>query len=116
MVNKSKIVAQVTLALLEELTEQGTRDLTTMRLSDIEDEVYGVVDTVGKRLVRGLLEDQARQDQAETCPDCGGGLQDKPPEEKSLTLRRGDVAWKQPVKRCGACRRDFFPSSGDVGN
>jgi hypothetical protein len=116
MVFKSQVVAQVSQALLDELTERGTRDLTTMRLSDIEDEVYGLVDSVSQRLVRGLLEDQASQDQVQTCPCCDGPLHDKPPEEKSLLLRRGDVAWQQPVKRCGACRRDFFPSGEAVGD
>jgi len=115
MMNRTKIVAQVSQALLDELTAGGTRDLTQMRLTDIEDEVYGLVDTVGNRLVRGLLEDQADQDHVEACPRCGGCLEDKPPEEKSLTVRRGDVAWQQPIKRCGHCRRDFFPSSGDAG-
>jgi len=116
MVNERQVVAQVSQALLAELTEDGTRDLTQMRLADIENEVYSLVDKVGGRLVRGLLEDQANEASADACPVCGRTLQEKPPEEKLLMLRRGEVAWQQPVTRCQECRRDFFPSSGDAGN
>jgi len=116
MSNRQRTVAQVSQALLDELTEKGTRDLTATRLSQIEEAVYGLVDEVTERVVRGVLEDQAGQSKAiDTCPRCGGGFEDQEDQAKSLKLRRGQVEWQQPVKRCPRCRRDFFPSGEGVG-
>jgi len=115
MANYDQLVAQVSQELLEELTEGGTRDFTQTRLSQMEEEVYGLVDRVSERLLRGMLEDQSQQAEADCCPCCQGPLADRPPDGKPIQMQRCEVQWSKPVKRCPKCRRDFFPSGGDDG-
>ena len=61
MANHDQLVAQVSQQLLEELTEGGTRDFTQTRLSQMEEEVYGLSDRISGRLLQGMLEDQSQQ-------------------------------------------------------
>lgn len=117
MANESQWIAQISQQLLDELTAGGTRDLTQVPLRQMEEEVYAAADWVSQRVVRGMLEDQAVQAEAECCPRCQSPLDDRPPpaQEQPIQLQRFDVQWKQPVKRCPKCRRDFFPSGEDAG-
>lgn len=115
MATNSQLIAQISQELLDELTAGGTRDLTQVRLSQMEAEVYGLADRISERLLRGMVEDQSFQDQTARCPCCQGPLEDRPPDAKSLQLKRCSIQWEQPIKRCPKCRRDFFPSSGDAG-
>jgi hypothetical protein len=112
---KDQLVAQVSQELLDELTDNGTRDLTEVRLSQMEAEVYQAADRISQRVLRGILEDQSGQAQADCCPCCHSPLEDRPPDEKPIKMQRCEVQWCKPVKRCLKCRRDFFPSGGDVG-
>jgi transposase len=94
------------------LTESGTRDLRATGLAEMEDELCQVADELVRQLLPTLLRRQATQvaEGAECCPRCGGALDEKPDRTTPLETRRGRVSWKQPVRRCKTCRRDFFPS------
>ncbi|OYV85691.1 MAG: hypothetical protein B7Z73_13080 [Planctomycetia bacterium 21-64-5] len=83
----------------------------------MEDEACEVADELVRQLLPNLLRRQAAQvaDETECCPRCGGALDEKPDRTTPLATRRGRVHWKQPVRRCEACRRDFFPSGQSVG-
>ena len=116
MFQRTKITAEMTQRLLDELTGGGERDLSQLRIDDLEAEVYELMDQVSMRVIRGVLEDQAEGCGVQQCPRCNGPLVDKPPEEKSLSAARGELTWKQPVKRCQSCRCDFFPSSEGHGD
>jgi hypothetical protein len=116
MAENNRLVAQISQQLLDELTAGGTRDLTEVTLDQMEREVYAAADRVSHRVLRGMLEDQALQAQAECCPCCGSSLEDRPPGVgEPMQLQRFDMQWEQPVKRCKKCRRDFFPSGEDAG-
>ena len=118
MFQRRKLTAQMSQELIELLTDGGRRDLRQLRMDDLEEEVYGLVDEITQRTLRGVVEDQAQVCPSDwvNCPKCGQVLVDKPPEEKSLLSQRGEIVWRQPVKRCTACRCDFFPSSQSVGD
>lgn len=93
------------------LSEQGSRDFRDTRLSELEDELCEAADLLVRQILPVLLRQQAQQVRdGEGCPQCGGRLDEKPDQTTSLETRRGRVHWKQPVRRCQACRRDFFPS------
>ncbi len=113
--NKSVSVASVSQQLLDEITEGGKRDLTAMTLTDIEREVYQLMDLVGERVLRGVVEDQAIQIETTHCPKCKSELVDAPGQERSIKLKRNTLTWLQPVKRCQKCRCDFFPSGASIG-
>lgn len=115
MAANAALIAQISQELLDELTAGGTRDLTEVNLSQMEREAHEAADRVTQRLLQGMLEDQASQARADCCPCCQGPLKDQPPDERPLILQRCQVQWKQPVKRCPKCRRDFFPSGDHDG-
>lgn len=116
MANNSRLIARISQDLLDELTAGGTRDLREVTLSQMEREVYQAADRVSQRVMQGMLEDQAAQADQPCCPGCQSPLEDRPPGEgEPMQLQRFSVQWKQPVKRCLKCRRDFFPSGENVG-
>ena len=116
MFRRTKLTAAMSQELMDELTDHGRRDLSQLRMDDLEREAYELVDAITRRAVRGVLEDQVHACEMTHCPQCGRELEDKPPEEKTLTTQRGEVTWNQPVKRCLACRCDFFPSGPGLGD
>lgn len=115
MFRRTQMTAAMSQELMDELTDHGRRDLSQLRMDDLESEVYELVDAITRRAVRGVLEEQVQSCQMSQCPKCGRELVDKPPEEKTLTTQRGEVTWNQPVKHCRTCRCDFFPSGPSVG-
>jgi uncharacterized protein with PIN domain len=115
--NENELVQRVSTMLLDELTRGGNRDLTTMRLDDLENEVFGLADRVSRCVAESLLREQANHLSKEKmlCPCCQKELVPKPSRERTLQLRRGESQWEEPAWRCPSCRRDFFPSVGGDG-
>lgn len=60
-----------------------------------------------RRRGEGLAEEEA-------CPECGRSGK-VVAEDRTLLLRRGEVAWAEPKSRCARCRRDFFPLASSPG-
>jgi hypothetical protein len=116
MFRRAKMTAAMSQELMDELTDHGRRDLSRLRMDDLESEVYALVDAITRRTVQGVLEDQTHACHMRHCPQCGRLLEDKPPHEKTLLTQRGEVTWNQPVKHCTACRCDFFPSGAGLGD
>ncbi len=115
--DEQNLVERVGTILLGELTQGGKRDLAAMRLDDLENEVFGLADRVSRRVAESLLQEQANKlSQGKMlCPCCQRELVPKPPEQRTLLLRRGEAQWEEPAWRCPSCRRDFFPSVGGDG-
>ena len=116
MFRRTKMTAAMSQELMDELTDFGRRDLSQLRMDDLESETYELVDAVTRRAVQGVLEDQTRACGMEDCPRCGRHLEDKPPQKKTLLTQRGEGTWNQPVKHCATCRCDFFPAGPGVGD
>ena len=115
--DKQDLVERVSAMLLGELTQGGNRDLGTMRLDDLESEVFGLADRVSRRVAESLLQEQADalNRKPMLCPCCQRELVPKPSQSRTLQLRRGEAQWEEPAWRCLSCRRDFFPSVGGDG-
>ena len=115
--DEKDLVQRVSGMLLGELTEGGNRDLTTMRLDDLENDVFDLADRISRCVAEGLLQEQADglSKKNPLCPCCERELVPKPSQERTLQLRRGEAQWEEPVWRCLPCRRDFFPSVGGDG-
>lgn len=111
------LVERISAMLLGELTRGGKRDLTAMRLDDLESEVFGLADRVSRRVAESLLQEQANalNRKSMLCPCCRGELTPKPLRSRTLQLRRGEAQWEEPAWRCPSCRRDCFPSVGGDG-
>lgn len=111
------LVQRVAAILVQELTGGGSRDVTTMRVNDLEEEVFGLADRISLGVAESLLQAQSDGlgETTPRCPCCQGELVEKPPRSRRLLLRRGEAHWEEPVWRCLPCRRDFFPSVGGHG-
>jgi len=115
--DEQDLVQRVSAMLLGELTQGGKRDLGTMRLDDLESEVFGLADRVSRRVAESLLQEQADtlNRKPMLCPCCQRELVPKASQSRTLQLRRGEAQWEEPAWRCLSCRRDFFPSVGGDG-
>ena len=84
--DENDLVQRVGAMLLGELTQGGNRDLTTMRLDDLENEVFGLADRVSRCVAESLLQEQADSLSKKNmlCPCCQRELVPKPPQERTL--------------------------------
>jgi hypothetical protein len=113
------MTAQVSQQLIDLVTDNGSRDLTNLRIDDLETEMCQLVDAITCRSMTGILEDQAHACSKHShCPHCDREFDedDVSSHETKLTAKRGELKFSQPVKRCKYCRRDFFPSGPSNGD
>lgn len=103
---------QIADLVVDRLTESGTlANLGVANLEAIEEEAIISMDQVTRDVISKLLGKQAEIIEApKQCPKCGGAVEDKPSQGRSLQGRRGNVHFKTEVAHCEACRLDFFPS------
>jgi hypothetical protein len=71
--------------------------------------------TAAKSLVRGAIETMSERQADElpesaACPGCGRSCH-LAHRSRELQVRGGAAKITEPVARCSACRRDFFPST-----
>jgi uncharacterized protein with PIN domain len=103
--------------LREVMKGSNLEQLKDKRWNELEGPAVEAGDLVAQQLLQALLEEQAGEVGKATavCPVCGAALEVKPDESQPLQTRRGWVSWRQPVRRCPRCRRDFFPSGAKPG-
>jgi hypothetical protein len=91
----------------------GTPALGTL-FDEIESAGVEVGDAVSRAIVQAAVQRQAAQTPADVC-SCGTPLEERDPEPRSLTTRRGEIGWMEPLGHCKRCRRAFFPSESRLG-
>lgn len=57
MFRRTKMTAAMSQELFDELTDHGRRDLSQLRMDDLESEVCELADAITQRMVRGVLEE-----------------------------------------------------------
>ena len=78
------------------------------------DAIESLAVDMGQAVIRGAIEEVLRSQlqrlgDHQPCPGCGRGCPvSKAP--RTIQVRNGTVHYDEPVGRCPACRRDFFPS------
>jgi hypothetical protein len=79
--------------------------------ADLEELALRLGHTLATELLKQSLARQAATPppQARACPTCGGPLGDAEAEPRTVTTRAGEVAWQEPQRYCGRCRKAFFP-------
>lgn len=119
---KQPVMTAALAALVEEFTlrarqvvygAEGAPELGTL-FTEIEDIGCQVGDAVARAMMQQTVETQATHVSAAVC-SCGQFLEDSGHEPHPLTSRRGDIGWQEPMGKCPACRRDFFPSQPKTG-
>lgn len=82
------------------------------------DSIESLAVDIGRAVIEGAIQETLRKQSQrlgdhQPCPQCGRAcLVDKEP--RTIQVRGGIVAYDEPVCRCPACRRDFFPSAPDL--
>ena len=92
MFRRTHITAAMSQELMDEFTDHGRRDLSQLRMDDLETGERGVR-TGGRirgRAARGMLAEQVHSCKMSHCPQCGRELKNKPPQKKRPTVDRGD--------------------------
>ena len=86
--------------------------------ADLEELALRLGHTLAAELLRQGLARQAATPppQADTCPTCGGPLDAAQDEPRTVTTRAGAVAWQEPQRYCGRCRKAFFPPVAPPGH
>jgi hypothetical protein len=82
------------------------------------DSIEGLAVDMGRAVIEGAIQEILRKQSQrlgdrQPCPECGHAcLVGKEP--RTIQVRGGTVAYDEPVCRCPACRRDFFPSPPEL--
>jgi hypothetical protein len=77
------------------------------------DSIESLAVDMGQAVIQGAIEEilktrSKRLGDHQPCPGCGRACPvDKEP--RTIEVRGGTVRYDEPVCRCPACRRDFFP-------
>lgn len=84
-----------------------------LTFSEIEEIGHQVGRLAAGTVDRTLQERHAEHvEAAEPCPQCGAScVVEATSRRRSLQTRDGTVELAEPVARCRACQRDFFPSA-----
>jgi len=86
--------------------------------ADLEELALRLGQTLATELLRQSLARQAATPppQADACPTCGRTLVTAAAEPRTVTTRAGAVAWQEPQRYCGRCRKAFFPPVTSPGH
>lgn len=82
------------------------------------DSIESLAVDMGRAVIEGAIQEilqkqSQRLGDHQPCPECGQScLVDKRP--RTIQVRGGSVVYDEPVCRCPACRRDFFPSPPEL--
>jgi hypothetical protein len=73
---------------------------------------------MGQAVIQGVIENVLqiqlqRLGDHQPCPGCGRSCP-VGKEARTIQVRNGTVHYDEPVCRCPACRRDFFPSPPEL--
>jgi hypothetical protein len=92
------------------------------RLTEIEDVLLAIRDTLTEEMLKQSLQRQAqtsgeRPEPYRCCPGCQGPVEPRPdPEPRNVQTRAGEAAWDEPNEYCRKCRQAFFPSEQELGD
>jgi len=92
------------------------------RLTELEDVVLAVRQTLTEAMLKQALERQAqtsaeRPEPYQSCPGCQGRVEPRPdPEPRNVQTRVGEAEWDEPNCYCRKCRQSFFPSEQELGH
>jgi hypothetical protein len=82
------------------------------------DSIESMAVEVGQAVIRGTIEEALKNQlqllgDLQPCPNCARDCVVKT-ESRIIQGRGGTIKYDEPICRCPACRRDFFPSPPDL--
>ena len=102
---KAKLLAETEKAFEKMLSDE--RMSQKMTLTEIEDVIGDLERDFRERVLHEVMGEQ--EEQAMTCPDCGGQLRNKGKHSKRLVTMRGETDIERTYYQCEACGTGIFP-------
>jgi len=109
--NAQELKAQM-MAEAEEAIDKllaGADEKENLTLGDIE----RLVRTAGQRVMKGftqdLVEAEAEEERANTCPECGQKMRYKGRKARDLSTETGEVRLERAHYYCPECQKGVFP-------
>jgi hypothetical protein len=109
-------IKEVVAAMLADEAARGV-DPSYETIEDIEQAMIRIGNAVAREVgIQKLEQHTGEASNACTCPRCGQAGTSVGRRSRELITSRGNVPLSEAKYHCPACRRDFFPSYGPVGN
>jgi len=102
---KAKLLAQAEAAIDKMLSDERLSQQMTM--SEIEAVVGESEADFRQRALEEIIAMQ--QEEAKTCPLCGGGLRNKGKRKKRVVTLRGESEIERNYYHCETCQKGYFP-------
>ena len=102
---KAKLLAEAEAALEKMLADE--RMSQRMTITEIEEVIGDLENDFRQRVLREVMDEQ--EDQAISCPECGGKLRNKGKHSKRLVTLRGESDLERTYYQCEACNKGIFP-------
>ncbi len=113
-----RLKAKVKALTMELAREEQARLRAAGTMIELEELACEIGDEFTSQLMSLEMADRSNQAaEADTCecPDCGNCCGQGDSKSRQLTGLRGEVNYHEPAFYCPACRRSFFPGSGQCG-
>ena len=96
--------------LIDELM-QWSEETETPNLTQIEDEILKLRQTMSERMLATVIEDQANEHPVPgpLCPQCGKEMQYKGQKARQVTSRVGETQLMRGYYYCSHCQESLFP-------
>jgi predicted RNA-binding Zn-ribbon protein involved in translation (DUF1610 family) len=114
----SRLQGRVRAMVLELAREEQARLRSAGTMVELEELACEIGDEFTNQLMSLEMGDRANEAAeavAYECPDCGQSCGQVAPKARKLSGLRGKVGYSEPTFYCPACRRSFFPVSGQGG-
>lgn len=102
---KAKLLAEAEASIEQMLSDERMSE--RMTITEIEDVIGEMEMDFRQRVLREVMGEQ--EEQAMSCPDCGGKLRNKGKHSKHLVSLRGETELKRAYYQCEACGKGIFP-------
>jgi ferredoxin len=82
------------------------------------DSIESLAVEIGQAVIKGAIEETLKTQlkflgDCQPCPQCARACP-VATEPRTIQVRGGTIKYAEPVCRCPACRRDFFPSTPEL--
>lgn len=96
--------------LIDELM-QWSEETEQPNLTQMEEEILRLRETLGVVMLESVIEDQESQMPVPgpSCPKCGKEMQYKGGKSRQVTSRVGEVKLERGYYRCSRCKESLFP-------
>ncbi len=102
---KAKLLAEAEASIKQMLSDERMSE--RMTISEIEDVIGEMENDFRQRVLQEVMGEQ--EEQAMSCPECGGRLRNKGKHSKRVVSLRGESDLERAYYQCEDCGKGIFP-------